>query len=257
MKVVILAGGFGTRISEESINKPKPMVKIGDKPILWHIMKFYSSFGFNDFIIALGYKGDYIKDYFRKYALINSDFTINLKTNKLEILNESKEDFNVTLVDTGLNSMTGGRLYNLKNLLREDEEFMVTYGDGVSNVNLNELINFHRSKGKIATLTSVRPSARFGNIKLNSDGIVNDFEEKPQTEQGWINGGFFIFKKQIFEFLRGEDEVLEKYPFESLAENGELAAFQHNGFWQCMDTVRDMNYLNELWNTNKAKWKLW
>lgn len=257
MKVIILAGGFGTRISEESVNKPKPMVEIGGKPILWHIMKYYSSYGYNDFIIALGYKGDYIKDYFRKYASINSDFSINLKTNKIEILNESNEDFNVTLVDTGLNSMTGGRLYNLKNLLSKEEEFMVTYGDGVSNVNLNELINFHRSNGKIATLTSVRPSARFGNIKLDESGKVLSFEEKPQTEQGWINGGFFIFKKEIFELLRSEDEVLEKHPLETLAKRGELTAYQHIGFWQCMDTLRDKKYLNNLWDTNKADWKLW
>ena len=257
MKVIILAGGFGTRISEESVNKPKPMVEIGGKPILWHIMKYYSYYGFNDFVIALGYKGDYIKDYFRKYASINSDFSINLKTNKIDILNESNEDFNVTLVDTGLNSMTGGRLYNLKDLLSEEEEFMLTYGDGVSNVNLNELISFHKAKGKIATLTSVRPSARFGNIKLDESGNVLSFEEKPQTEQGWINGGFFIFKKEIFDFLRSKDEILEKYPLETLAERGELSAYQHFGFWQCMDTLRDMKFLNNLWNNNKADWKLW
>jgi len=257
MKVIILAGGFGTRISEESVNKPKPMVEIGGKPILWHIMKYYSYYGFNDFVIALGYKGDYIKDYFRKYASINSDFSINLKTNKIDILNESNEDFNVTLVDTGLNSMTGGRLYNLKDFLSEEEEFMLTYGDGVSNVNLNELISFHKAKGKIATLTSVRPSARFGNIKLDESGNVLSFEEKPQTEQGWINGGFFIFKKEIFDFLRSKDEILEKYPLETLAERGELSAYQHFGFWQCMDTLRDMKFLNNLWNNNKADWKLW
>ena len=257
MKVVILAGGFGTRISEESVNKPKPMVEIGGKPILWHIMKIYETYGFNDFVIALGYKGDYIKDYFRKYSLINSDFKINLSTHKIEFLNNSNENFNVTLIDTGLNTMTGGRLFNLREALKDEQEFMLTYGDGVADVDLNELLKYHRSSSNIATLTAVRPSARFGNVTMNKKGSVESFAEKPQAEQGWINGGFFVFSSEIFNFLRGPEEILERYPLEELAAQGKLGAFKHSGFWQCMDTLRDKNALNEMWDNNKAEWKKW
>lgn len=257
MKVVILAGGFGTRISEESVNKPKPMVEIGGRPILWHIMKIYEKYGLNDFVIALGYKGDIIKDYFIKYSMINSDFKINLSNQKIEFLNNNNENFNVTLIDTGLNSMTGGRLFNLKDVLQDEDEFMLTYGDGVADVNLFELLKYHRSHMNIATLTAVRPSARFGNISMNRGGMVESFAEKPQTEQGWINGGFFVFSREIFNFLRGPEEILERYPLEELTKVGKLGAYKHTGFWHCMDTIRDKNTLNEMWENNEAKWKIW
>jgi len=257
MKVVILAGGFGTRISEESVDRPKPMVEIGGKPILWHIMKHYSTFGFNDFVIALGYKGEVIKNHFLQYNHIQSNFTINTSSGKIDLINKGKDNFNVTLFDTGLNSMTGGRLFNLKEYLKDEDEFMLTYGDGVSNINIDELIKHHRKTKATATLTAVRPSARFGNIKTDDMGKVTDFMEKPQTEQGWINGGFFVFSKAIFNYLSSSSDVLEKYPLETLASEGRLSAFEHKDYWQCMDTVRDKNQLNELWINEKAPWKTW
>lgn len=255
MKVVILAGGFGTRLSEETEVKPKPMVEIGGKPILWHIMNIYSFYGYNEFIIALGYKGEVIKEYFLNYYYHQSDLTIDLKTGKVDTKNNGFKDWVVYLVDTGLNTLTGGRLYRLKDKLKK-ETFMLTYGDGVSNVNIKKLIEFHKSHGKIATVTAVRPVARFGGIVFDGDNVVK-FKEKTQTVEGWINGGFFVFQPEIFDYLTRDDDALEGKPLESLAKSGELMAYKHEGFWQCMDALRDRQLLEELWRSGKAPWKIW
>ena len=252
MKTVILAGGLGTRLSEETYLKPKPMVEIGQSPILWHIMKRYEKYNFNDFIIALGYKGEYIKQYFLNYKSSNDDFSLNTKSGNLEYLaSVSSEDWNVSLISTGQNTLTGGRLLRLKSYL--PSTFMLTYGDGVADVNIEELVKFHRSHGKIATVTAVRPHSRFGGIALNGD-IVSSFEEKPLEGDNWVNGGFFIFEPEIFDYLTDDSCILERGPLEKLAEEGNLMCYKHVGFWQCMDTIRDKEYLNSLFLNNQADW---
>ena len=255
MKVVLLAGGFGTRIAEYTELIPKPMVKIGNYPIIWHIMNIYSYYGYNDFVIALGYKSEVIKNYFLDYVSNTSDIYLDLKSGKVDQLSKSKLDWKVTLVETGLNSMTGGRIKRLRKYIG-DERFMCTYGDGVSNVNINDLVNMHKSKSKIATVTTVHPVARFGEVEIENDE-VKSFAEKPQTGQGWINGGFFVFEPEIFDYIDNDETVLEALPLENLAKNNQLSAFRHEGFWQCMDTIRDKKYLETLWQSNKAEWKLW
>lgn len=252
MKVIILAGGFGTRLSEYTGLIPKPLVEIGGKPIIWHIMKLYSRFGFNDFTAALGYKGNTIKKYFIDYKVLNSDFSIDLKTGNKEVLSQNHENWKVTLIDTGIGSMTGGRLKRLKNIVGS-ETFMLTYGDGVSDINIKDLVDFHKEHGKIATVTAVRPSARFGEMVI-SEQKVSKFKEKPQIDQGWVNGGFFVFEPEIFNYLENDFTVLEGSPLEKLAEDGELMAFKHNGFWQCMDTKRDCDYLNDLCQKGAFSW---
>ncbi len=258
MKVVLFAGGLGTRISEETDTRPKPMVEIGGKPILWHIMKNYSHFGFNEFIICLGYKGYIIKEYFMNYFLHNSDLTIDLKNNKTEIHGSNAEDFKVTLVETGLTTKTAGRLQQIQKFIG-DEDFLLTYGDGVCDVNINDLISFHRSHNKIATVTSIQLDARFGGMDLGEGGEVVSFREKVKDESKWINGGFFVLKPQVFDYLKGDmsDMMWEDEPLEKLTEDKQLMAFQHRGFWKCMDALRDKIELEDLWKSNKAKWKVW
>lgn len=255
MKAVILAGGFGTRISEETQVIPKPMIQIGGKPILWHIMKTYSHHGVNDFIICLGYKGYVIKEYFANYFLHTSDVTFDMRTNGMQIHQNSAEPWRVTLVDTGENTATGGRLLRVKNYIG-NETFCFTYGDGVSNVNLTEQMNFHRKKGKLATVTTVRPPGRYGAIDFNDDSIVG-FREKPEGEESWINGGYFILEPTIFDYIHGDQTAWEGKPLESLAENGELSGYMHYDFWHPMDTLRDKLKLEELWNRGNAPWKVW
>lgn len=252
--MVILCGGLGTRLSEETTVKPKPMVDIGEKPILWHIMNIYSAYGFNDFVLALGYKGEVIKEYFLNYYYHQSDLSIDLKSGKVSVVNNIQKDWLVNLVDTGLNSMTGGRLYRLKDKLKNGT-FMLTYGDGVSNINIKNLIAFHKANGKIATCTAVRPPARFGGLRFDGDKIA-EFHEKSQTGEGWINGGFFVFEPKIFEYINGDDAILEKEPLEHLARDGQLMGYKHEGFWQCMDTLRDKQLLEKLWNSGNALWKV-
>ena len=258
MKVVILAGGFGTRLSEETELRPKPMVEIGGKPILWHIMKIYSHYGFNDFIICCGYKGYYIKEYFANYFLHQADVTIDLSENSLSIHKSNAEPWKITLVDTGINTMTGGRIKRIQSFVK-NEPFMLTYGDGVSDVNINALIKFHQQSGKYATLTAVQPSGKFGAINLDQAGEVISFHEKPKGDSAWINGGFFVLEPQIFNYLKeGEDTTIwERSPMEELAKDKQLNAFKHNGFWKPMDTLRDKSELENFWNTDNAPWKLW
>lgn len=258
MKVVLFAGGLGTRISEETETRPKPMVNIGGKPILWHIMKIYSQFGFNEFIICLGYKGYMIKEYFMHYYLHNSDITIDVASNKMEVLNTNTENFKVTLVETGLNTKTAGRLKQVQKYVG-DEDFMLTYGDGVADININELLSFHKKHGKIATVTAIQPEARFGGMVLDRDGKVVHFKEKPTGDGKWINGGFFVLKPGVFSYLEGnmEDVMWEDSPMETLSNNGQLVAYRHKGFWKCMDAMRDKIELESLWQNNQAKWKTW
>ena len=258
MKVVIFAGGLGTRIAEETETRPKPMVEIGGKPILWHIMKIYSHYGFDEFIICLGYKGYLIKEYFMHYYLHNSDITIELGSNKLDVHYTNTESFKVTLVDTGLSTKTAGRLKHIQQYVR-NEDFMLTYGDGVSDINLNDLLDFHKSHGKIATVTAVQPEARFGGMELNEDGTVISFKEKPKGDGKWINGGFFVLKPEVFNFLNDDvTEVMwEDEPMESLSKANELVAYRYNGLWKCMDAMRDKLELEALWQNNQAKWKIW
>jgi len=257
MKVVILAGGLGTRISEESHLKPKPMIDIGGQPILWHIMKQYSYYGHNSFIICCGYKQEVIKQYFANYYLYNSDITFDFSnSNKMAIHNNVAEPWTVTLVDTGLNTMTGGRIKRIKDHI-EDETFLLTYGDGVSNVNINELIEFHKSHGKNATLTTVQPGGRFGVIDLNEEGCVKSFVEKSKEDGGWVNGGFMVFESSIFAMIENDNTILEKEPLETLAETNQLMAYMHKGFWQCMDTQRDKQILEDLWASGDAPWRVW
>jgi len=257
MKVIILAGGLGTRLSEETSIRPKPMVEIGEYPILWHIMHIYASFGINEFVIALGYKGDYIKNYFLEYFYLRNSFTINLGNGKINIHDQEgdKEDWIVHLVDTGFSTETGGRIKRVKDLVG-DETFMMTYGDGVSNVNIQNVLDFHKKHKKYATVTAVRPSARFGNIEFKGNNILR-FSEKPQTGEGWINGGYFILEPEVFDYIKGDDIIFEKEPLEKLASDGQLVAYKHEDFWQCMDTLRDKRLLEELWINQKAPWKLW
>ncbi|PAF29524.1 glucose-1-phosphate cytidylyltransferase [Paenibacillus sp. 7516] len=253
MKVVILAGGYGTRISEESHLKPKPMVEIGGKPILWHIMKLYSHYGFNDFVICLGYKGYVIKEYFAHYFLHESDITFDFTTNKQVIHHIHAEPWKVTLVDTGLGTMTGGRLKRVREYLN-NESFMLTYGDGVSDVNIKELVEFHQSHGKQATVTTVQPNGRFGSLELDGDSNVLSFKEKPKGDNGWINGGFFILNPAVMDYIEDDQTIFEEEPLRNLALNSQLQAFKHGGFWQPMDTLRDKNYLEELWTKGNAPW---
>jgi glucose-1-phosphate cytidylyltransferase len=258
MKVVIFAGGFGTRISEESHLKPKPMIEIGGKPILWHIMKIYSHYGFNEFIVCLGYKGHIIKEYFINYFLYNSDVTVELHNNNLNVHFSNSESFKVTLVDTGVNTNTAGRLQKVKPYLN-DETFMLTYGDGVADINIHELIQFHKKTNKYVTLTSVQPPGRFGNIEIDINNVVSDFIEKPNGDGVWINGGFFVLEPEVFKYL--EDDMTsiqwEKKPLIDISKDGQLAAYKHYGYWKCMDAIRDKIELEEEWNTGKAKWKVW
>lgn len=253
MITVILCGGLGTRLSEETTLKPKPMVEIGGKPILWHIMKLYENYGNNSFVLALGYKGEVIKDYFINYHARNSNVSIQLKTGEVSYSEPTSENWSVSCIDTGSLTMTGGRLLKLKPILQNERYFGLTYGDGLSNVDIKKLIEFHNSHGKIATVTSVRPPVRFGELKI-MDNKVLEFQEKPQAGEGWINGGFFIFSPKIFNYIEGDTTMLERDPLELLAKEGELMSYSHNGFWQCMDTIRDKHNLEELWNTGKPPW---
>lgn len=258
MKVVILAGGFGTRISEESHLKPKPMIEIGDMPILWHIMKTYSHYGYNDFIICCGYKGYVIKEYFANYFLHASDITFDFKDNNKTIIhNNIAEPWKVTLIDTGIKSMTGGRVKKIKPYIDKGESFMLTYGDGVSNINIAELVKHHKNENKLATVTSVQPSGRFGAMNISQDGIVKNFQEKPKGDGLWINGGYFVLDYKVFDYIDKDSTVFEKEPLENLAKDTQLTAYKHNGFWQPMDTMRDKEYLENLWSTKKASWKVW
>ena len=256
MKAVILAGGLGTRLSEETVSKPKPMVEIGGKPILWHIMKTYSYYGINDFIICCGYKGYVIKEYFANYFLHQSDVTFNMEENKMTVHKERAEPWTVTLVDTGDHSMTGGRLKRVASYLKGEESFCFTYGDGVANVDINALINFHKSHGKQATLTSTYPPGRFGALNI-TDNKINNFEEKPRGDGALINGGFFVLSPKVLERISGDDCTWEQEPLKNLAIDGELMSFKHEGFWQPMDTLRDKVYLQGLWDKNQAPWKVW
>lgn len=255
MKTVILAGGLGSRLSEETQIIPKPMIEIGGRPIMWHIMKIFSHYGLREFFVALGYKGEVIKRYFHDYYSLNGDISINLSNGKIDVQNRECEDWELHLVETGQNSMTGGRVKRLEEYLR-DGPFMVTYGDGVSNVNIAELINFHKSHGKLATVTAVHPPARYGELLINEDSTAN-FSEKPQTHEGWINGGFIIFEPQVLSYLSGDESVLEIEALERLANEGQLAAFKHNDFWQCMDTLRDKRQLEAVWENGNPPWKVW
>ncbi len=257
MKVAILAGGFGTRLSEETVIKPKPMVEIGGKPILWHIMKIYSTYGFNDFVILLGYKGYMIKEYFANYFLHQSDVTIDLENNNIQIHNTKAEPWKVTLVDTGLYTQTGGRILRAKKYL-EGGTFMLTYGDGVADINIKELIEFHKKHGKYATVTAVQPSGRFGALELDESNNVIRFKEKPKGDGAWINGGFFVLEPEIFDYInKGDETYWERDPLENLAKDGQLVAYKHYGFWKPMDMLRDKKELEELWNSGKAPWKIW
>lgn len=257
MKVVILAGGYGTRISEESHLKPKPLIEIGDYPIIWHIMKTYSAYGFNEFIICLGYKGHMIKDYFLNYFLYKSDVTVDFKQgNQFTIHQNSVEPWKITLANTGLHSMTGGRVKKIEKFIG-NEPFMLTYGDGVANVDLKKLVQFHKEHGKIATLTAAQPSGRFGTLSLNKEQRVESFKEKIKGDGSWINGGFFVFQPEVFNYIHDEGTVLEKEPLEKLAKEGQLMAYLHDGFWHPMDTLRDKKHLEELWMTESPPWKVW
>ena len=253
MKVVILAGGFGTRISEYTDVIPKPMISIGDEPIINHIMSIYSKYGFNDFIIALGYKSEVIKEYFLNFKNLNSDLEINLKNGTNKFLKTTEIDWKITLVDTGKSSMTGGRILRLKEYIG-DQRFMLTYGDGVSDINIKKLVEFHKKKSKVATVTAVRPVARFGELQIKDENVIN-FSEKPQTQKGWINGGFFVFEPEIFDYLDNDLTVLEKEPLMKLSSENKLAAYEHNGFWHCMDTKRDKLILDSLCNETIPPWK--
>jgi glucose-1-phosphate cytidylyltransferase len=257
MKVVILAGGLGTRLSEETDIKPKPMVEIGGKPILWHIMKIYSFYGFNEFVICCGYKGYLIKEYFANYFLHQADITIDLSVNSLEVHHSQAEPWKITLVDSGLNTMTGGRIKKIQSYIK-DEPFMLTYGDGVSNVNIGELVSFHKSHGKLATLTAVQPSGKFGSLDLGDSYLVNSFMEKPKGDGAWINAGFFVLEPKIFDYINeGDATIWERTPLENIANQNQLTAFKHNGFWRPMDTLRDKIDLETMWNSNNCEWKLW
>ncbi|HZS44667.1 MAG TPA: glucose-1-phosphate cytidylyltransferase [Blastocatellia bacterium] len=255
MKVVILAGGLGTRLAEETEVRPKPMIEIGGRPILWHIMKHYSCFGFKEFFIALGYKGEMIKHYFIDYYSLNCNLSIDLSNGQVNPVKRESEDWIVHLMDTGQNVNTGGRVRNLKPWLK-DSTFMVTYGDGVSNINLQELLKFHKSHGKIGTVSAVRPPARFGGLLFDGD-MVTKFTEKPQSGEGWINGGYLVFEPGIFDYLDGDESSLEAHALERLAVDKQLFAYRHPDFWQCMDTLRDKKYLEGLWDENRAPWKVW
>jgi len=254
MKVVLLAGGFGTRLSEYTSEIPKPMVTIGEKPILWHIMNYYAKYNHTNFYIALGYKSEVVKQYFLNYTTLNSDFSINLKTGKVQSHLTDSPSWDVTLVDTGSNSMTGGRLKRMKKYIG-NEPFLLTYGDGVADINLDELIRFHKRHGKMVTMTAVHPIPRFGELEIQNDGLVSSFKEKPNMNMGWINGGYFVIQPEFFDLIGDDSTILEREPLEYASSIGELAAYQHEGFWQCMDSKRDRDYLNDLWLQGEAPWK--
>ncbi len=256
MKVVILAGGFGTRLSEETQIKPKPLVEIGGKPILWHIMKIYSAYGFNEFIICLGYKGYMIKEFFANYYLHMTDVTIDFSANVIHYHRSKCEPWKVTLVDTGLHTQTGGRIKRVSPYIG-NETFMLTYGDGVSDVDIKKLVEFHRSHGKYCTITAVKPPGRYGVLNISKDNLVKKFKEKPKGDGAWINGGFYVLEPEIFEYIEGDNTPWEAEPLTKLAEDGQLMAYKHEGFWQCMDTLRDKNYLESLWNSGNPPWKVW
>lgn len=257
MKAVILAGGLGTRISEETHLRPKPMIEIGGKPILWHILKIYSSHGVNDFIICCGYKGYLIKEYFANYFLHMSDVTFSLRDNTMQIHQNQTEPWQVTLVDTGDNTMTGGRLKRVKSYLNEDEPFCFTYGDGVGDINISALIDFHIQHGKLATLTATRPPGRYGALKLSDDNLVESFQEKPEGDGSWINGGFFVLHRNVIDRISDDTTIWEDGPLSGLASDQQLIAYRHHGFWQPMDTLREKTLLNDLWEKNIAPWKNW
>lgn len=254
-QVVILAGGRGTRLAEETSTQPKPMVEIGGKPILWHIMQIYAHHGFKDFVVACGYKGEVIKEYFHNYFIRYSDYFLDLRDGSREIITTAGVDWRVGVIDTGQQTMTGGRILRLKACIGR-QPFMVTYGDGLADIDIGALLRFHRQHGRIATVTAVRPPARFGALHLEDDRVAQ-FSEKPQTAEGWINGGFFVFEPEVFDYLAGDDTVLEREPLERLAAEGQLMAFRHTGFWQPMDTLRDKEFLESLWNAQQAPWKVW
>lgn len=255
MKTLILAGGVGTRLQEETIVKPKPMVEIGSHPIIWHIMHIYAAYGYKDFVVALGYRGDIIKHYFMNYYYMNNSFSARLATGDVTVHSGAREDWTVHLVDTGLGTETGGRVKRVAPWLG-DQTFMMTYGDGVANIDISDLVAFHRKHGKLASVTAVRPPARFGGLEFDGD-MVRRFAEKPQIGEGWINGGFFVMEPGVLEYIAGDDTVLEREPLERLARDGQLVAYRHAGFWQCMDTLRDVRRLETLWESGSAAWKVW
>ncbi|MBV6419256.1 MAG: Glucose-1-phosphate cytidylyltransferase [Ignavibacteriaceae bacterium] len=256
MKTVILAGGYGTRLSEETSLKPKPMVEIGGRPILWHILKIYSYFGFNEFIICLGYKGFVIKEYFANYFLHQSDVTINLSDNSLQVINNTSEPWKITLIDTGETTMTGGRLLRIKNYIG-GETFMMTYGDGIANINIKALIDFHNADNKIATLTAAQPTGRFGVLNIDDNNAVKNFNEKPKGEGGWVNAGFFVLERRVFDYLKDDTTTFEKEPLQRLAMENQLNAYHHNDFWLPMDKLSDKNELEKMWAGSKPPWKIW
>ena len=256
MKVIILSGGLGTRLSEETSVKPKPMVEIGENPIIWHIMKLYAHYGFSEFVICLGYKGYVIKEYFSNYFLHQADVTIDLKENKMDIHNCSAEPWKITLVNTGLHTMTGGRLKRVQKYVG-NETFMLTYGDGIGNIDIKKLITFHKEHGKYATMTSVLPMARYGIPNVDESDTVLSFTEKPNENNTWVNGGFFVLEPQIFDYIKGDDVIWEKYPLNTLAKDGQLMTYKHNGLWKCMDTLRDKVELENMWNSGDASWQVW
>ena len=253
MKVVILVGGFGTRLGEYTETIPKPMVTVGGRPMLWHIMRHYAQYGFKDFVLALGYKAEVVKEYFLNYHTLNSDFSVDLANGQVDLIAGSRVDWNVTLVDTGLETMTGGRVRRLKDVIGE-ESFFLTYGDGLADVDLEDLLGFHKQHGKLVTVTAVRPSARFGEIDIQGQQVI-DFKEKPNTKQGWINGGYFVVEPSFIDLIASDATILEKDPLEKAAATGQLMAYTHEGFWQCMDTKRDRDALEDLWQRGEAKWR--
>jgi len=255
MKTIILAGGLGTRLQEETIMKPKPMVEIGGRPILWHIMSIYAAHGYKEFIVALGYKGEVIKNYFLNYYYLRNNFSIRLNNGHIDVYDSGSEDWCVHLIDTGLRTETGGRIKRLATWIG-NETFMVTYGDGVAHINIQELVAFHQRHGKLATVTAARPPARFGGLAFDGD-LVARFVEKPQIGEGWINGGFFVLEPGVLDYIEGDATAWEREPLERLAEEGQLVAYRHDGFWQCMDTLRDLRLLESLWESGKAPWKVW
>jgi glucose-1-phosphate cytidylyltransferase len=254
MKVVILAGGLGSRISEESILKPKPLIEIGGRPIIWHIMKQYSYYGLNDFIICCGYKGYLIKEYFVNYSLHTTDITVNVRSNKIKVHKKTTEPWNITMVNTGEDSLTGDRIREIKSFI--DGDFCLTYGDGLSSVNIKDTIKFHKKNNKIATVVAVKPTGRFGAITVNGN-LVKKFFEKPKGDGAWVNGGFFVLNKKIFKYLSDKNCIWEKEPLEKIAKDNQLTAYKHHGFWHAMDTLRDRNYLEDMWNSNQVPWKIW
>ena len=256
MKVVILAGGMGTRLSEETDLKPKPMTEIGSKPMLWHIMKIYSHYGFNDFVLCLGYKGYMIKEYFANYFLHQADVTIDMKNNRMQVHHKKAEPWKVTLIDTGLNTMTGGRIKRVRDYV-DNKTFMLTYGDGVAEIDPKKLLAFHKGHGRLATVTAVQPSGRFGALDIDARERVHSFYEKPSGDGAWVNGGFFVAEPGIFDYIKDDSTIWEREPLEGLAKDGQLCAYKHTGFWKCMDTLRDKTELESMWQGGKAPWKVW